>query len=436
VEGSLRGEGAAETEEGRKEEDERKEQGRNLAATVIQGVEKDFYLKESYDGGTPLSFRFNRQEYTLKMAKDPQGPLCLQADRPVAGLEPGSRIDVLFERYGTKFQFSVEAAKVRGNYIIAARKVEALRKGLKRSYVRVAPPAGLRAAFMFQEERYELEFPRLGSYEPVGQSPVSEDLQAVAADLSSWARNVADGLKVADFGKEQPRRLEERLVAGTGLILYMPSHGEGLARKDPAPEGRIMTERRFLQGLARLGYGEEAAEQTLNAFIKAKAGRGVYSEVWAPIRFQEYVLGYLCLWTKAQKGKPPLNYQAVETAARHARRLACAFQAGGRFEALRKPKEPFPGRILDISASGLRFSYPPSHPGLSLPPGVELGATLETPERSVRTVVRVERRLSAGRAEMGCRFMDMAAEDRSYLFEYLYGEPLSGEERPFLAGEV
>jgi hypothetical protein len=27
-----------------------------MATTVIQGIEKDFYLKESYDGRIPLSF--------------------------------------------------------------------------------------------------------------------------------------------------------------------------------------------------------------------------------------------------------------------------------------------------------------------------------------------------------------------------------------------
>ena len=114
-----------------------------MAETVIEGIEKDFYLKESYDGGTPLSFRHNRQGYVLKVASNPDGPLILQADRPVAGLKPGSRMELLFERQGTKIQFSVEAARVRGNYITAAREVEALRKGLKRSYARVAAPAGL-----------------------------------------------------------------------------------------------------------------------------------------------------------------------------------------------------------------------------------------------------------------------------------------------------
>ena len=408
-----------------------------MAATVIQGVEKDFYLKESYDSGIPLSFRFNREAYTLKVAHSPAGPLCLEADRPVAGLAPGSRMELLFERYGTKFQFSVEAARIRGNYIMAAREVAALRKDLKRSYARVAPPAEMSAAFGFREERYGLEFPRTGSWEtaPPGE-PGPGDLRALALELAGWAREVADGFRVADFGKEKPRRLEERLVAGTGLILHIPSHGEGLARQDPSPEGRIMTERRFLQGLARLGYGAGAANEMLDSFVRGKAELGIYSEVWAPIRFQEYALGYVCLWTKLRGGKPPLNYQAAERAAQYARLLARAFQEGGRFESRRRPKEACAARIVDISASGLRFAWPPSDPGPGLPAGMELDASLETPERSVRTAVRVARHAGAGTAEMGCRFVGLAEEDRSWLFEYLYGEPLSAEEKPFLAGEV
>jgi hypothetical protein len=408
-----------------------------MAATVIRGVEKDFYLQDSYDSGIPLSFRHGREEYTLKVVYSPKGPLCLEADRPVAGLAPGSRMDLLFERYGTKFQLSVEAAKIRGNYIVAAREVAALRKDLKRSYVRVAPPAGLRAAVEFREERYELEFPRTGSWElPSGEGRGTGGLRALVAEMTEWAREAGDGFRVADFGKAKPRRLEEWLVAGTGLILYMPSHGEGLAREDPSAEGRIMTERRFLQGLARLGYGAETANETLDSFVRGKAAQGIYSEVWAPIRFQEYVLGYVYLWTKLRGGRPPLKYQTVETAARYARLLARAFYEGGRFESARRTKEAVAARLVDISASGLRFSWPASGPGPGLPPGMELDVWLETPERSVRTAVRVARRTAAVNAEMGCRFVDLAEEDRSWLFEYLYGEPLSAEEKPFLAGEV
>ena len=68
-----------------------------MAATVIQRIEKDFYLNELFRRRIPLCFRFNRQEYTMMAAKDPNGRLCLQANRPVTGLRSVSRMDLLFD---------------------------------------------------------------------------------------------------------------------------------------------------------------------------------------------------------------------------------------------------------------------------------------------------------------------------------------------------
>ncbi|MDR0585553.1 MAG: PilZ domain-containing protein [Treponema sp.] len=409
-----------------------------MAKIVIQRIEKDFYLNELFDRRIPLRFRFNRQEYTLMVVNNWKGRLCLQANRPVTGLRPGGRLDLLFDFHGKKVQFTVKVESIRGNLITAAGEVDFLRRELERSFTRVAPPPDLRAALVFQEERYALGFPRINSYEPVRMSPVMadrgiKDMQAAVQGLYSWARGVADGRQAVVFSKVKPRRLEERLVAGTGLMLYIPSSMEGLSKKYPDPDGRVMTEQRFLNGLMRLGYKPAEAGGMLVSFIKSKIARGVYSELWAPIRFQEYVLGYVRLWT-VREGKPPLNYQAVETALEFTKGIACAFKEGGRLESLRAPNEPFEGRVIDISASGLLFSYPPSKPGLSLPPGLELGATLETPGRTVKTGLRIVRRVVSG--GMSGQFLALQAEDQHFLFEYLYGEPFAANKNPFLAGQV
>jgi hypothetical protein len=408
-----------------------------MAATVIQRIEKDFYLNELFRHRIPLCFRFNRQEYTMMAAKDPNGRLCLQSNRPVTGLRPGSRMDLLFDFLGQLFQFTVKAEAIRGKLIVASGEPDFLRKDLERSFVRVAPPEGLRVEFVFQEERYALDFPRIDSYEPVRLPPGmadrgSGDLKAVIQDLKSWAGGTTDGCKAVIFSTAKPRRLEELLVAKTGLTLYIPSLEEGLVNKEAGPEGRILTRERFLREFERLGY--EPAVELLHRIIKEKADRGVYSEVWSPVRFQEYVLGYVYLWTM-RRGKSPLDYQAVERTAEFTKAIAYAFKEGGRLETRRVRDETFEMRVLDISTSGLRFSYSPSKPGLILPPGVELGVTLETPGWRVRTQMRIVRRVP-GRMEMGGVFLSPATGDRRVLFEYLYGETFSAGKQPFLTGEV
>jgi hypothetical protein len=265
-----------------------------------------------------------------------------------------------------------------------------------------------------------------------------KDLRAPVKDLHAWAGGVADGHEVVVFGKGKVRRLEERLVAETGLTLFIPQAGEGLPEKDPSPEGRLITGNRFLRGLERLGIEPGAVVKMRESFIKGKERQGISSEVWAPVLFQEYVMGCVHLWT-VRDGSPPLDKKAAETVVQFTRMIAYALKEGGHFESRRMKDEAFEGKLINISVSGLLFECPPEYPGAAPGPGAELGVALETPGRNIQAGARVMRRVlsrSYSAIDLGCRFLNMAAEDERFLFEYLYRKPFSARGEGFLAGGV
>jgi c-di-GMP-binding flagellar brake protein YcgR len=110
----------------------------------------------------------------------------------------------------------------------------------------------------------------------------------------------------------------------------------------------------------------------------------------------------------------------------------------GYFEHGRMQNEPFEGRVLDISASGLLFAYPLGTTLLStLLVDADLTVTIEAPGRVLNISARIVRKFKDKSASyFGCRFMNLPPEDMRFLFEHLYGRKIEDRDSAFLSGQV
>ena len=109
----------------------------------------------------------------------------------------------------------------------------------------------------------------------------------------------------------------------------------------------------------------------------------------------------------------------------------------GYFESGKLKNEPFEGKIIDISASGLLFTYPNSSLANTLMPDNELAVHLRTPRRTVNTKAKIVRRYRDSiQGYFGCRFQDIEPEDLRFLFEYIYARPFTDTDAAFLSGQV
>ncbi|MDR3160859.1 MAG: PilZ domain-containing protein [Spirochaetaceae bacterium] len=411
-------------------------------ATSIKRIEKDFLLKTLFDEKTPVTYLFNREEYTLTMVKPPDRVLYFKPDRHIERLEPKQKMDLMFIYWGQMIKFSIEIVNIKEEIIIADTP-EFLFKNLDRSFARVPLPGNLKVSFVFQGERYALGYPVVPTYESVEllesmKSFDPNDLRGLLQKLALWIKGIADGHRMFIFKGVKPRKLEEQIISETGKILYIPSIQTGLPPVDPYPQGKIITGEFFLNYMENKGFNPRITEETLDKLLKSKTQEGICSEIWVPIIFQQYVIGYIQVWT-TKDGSPPLDYKAIETIYQFTKIIAFSLKTQGYFESRRIKNEPFEGKIIDISASGLLVAYPYSALASALRTDCELTVKLETPDRAVNTNARIIRRFtlpSDSYVYIGCRFLDMDPEDIRFIFEFIYGKPFSGTEATFLAGQV
>ncbi|MDR2072524.1 MAG: PilZ domain-containing protein [Spirochaetaceae bacterium] len=409
-------------------------------ATPIKRIEKDFLLKVLYDEQIPVMYLNGRTEYILYMEKPAKSEVYFRADRPIAGLKPRKKLDLLFDYKSQVIIFSIEVSAVKDEHVIA-QAPEYLYKNLDRSYSRVSSPEELKVQFTFQGDRFALPYPKVQEYESgeIGDwmSKVDpKNLQGIIDQMAAWIRGYASGYKMVIFKDIKPQTIEERIVAETGKALYLPSTLAHLPQSDPNPKKRLITEEMFRRYLESTGVDPLYLDDAVNRFIKQKFDGGFFSDAWVPILFQEYVIGYVHVWIN-KEGKLPFDYNVIEILYQFAKVLAFSLKINGYFDKGRIKNEPFEGKIADISASGLLFTYP--HSGLSsaLLPDSELAVRLFAPKRTIKAIAKIVRRYKDNAlGYFGCRFLNMAPEDMRFLFEYLYGKPFTDSSGSFVSGQV
>jgi len=356
-------------------------------------------------------------------------------------LKNNSKLPLLFNYRGQVIDFSVEILAQKDE-LIFCKTPDILYKNLDRNYLRVDTPSDMRILFTFRGDRYNLAFPKITEYENVliddlNRNLDPRNLSGLIRQITGLLGNFADGYKIINFKDRKPETIEERIVSETGKTLFIPSTAGFLPKTDPYPKKRIITEDLFKRYLETTGVGISFLDENCARFLRNKHSDGIYSDAWVPILFHEYVVGYIHIWVDKQ-GRLPFDFSVLDNVYQYAKVLAFALKENGYFEHGKVENEPFAGRVLDISASGLLFACPLGASLLTtLLIDAELTVIIETQKRNINVIAKIVRRFkdkSAG--YFGCRFLNMQPEDTRFLFEHLYGRQIDASDTAFLSGQV
>ena len=409
-------------------------------ATPVKRIEKEFHLKVLYDEQIPVMYLVSRTQYILMVEKPTKGQMFFKADRPIKGLKPGKKIDLMFDYRGQVIIFTALIISVNDEYI-TAEEPEYLFKNLDRSFSRVAIPTDLQVQFTFMGDRYSLSYPKVTEFEKLEASDFMKsydpsNLSGLIEQMSVWIKSYASDYKLILFKNSKPTTHEGRLLSETGKSFYIPSTLGPLPAEDPYPKKRLITEDIFKRYLESCGINPKFLDDACARFIEKKHEKGIYSDLWVPVLFQEYVVGYIHIWID-KEGMPPLNYSMIDTVHQFSKILAYSLKINGYFESGKVKNEPFEGKIIDISASGFLFAYPLSALSSKLLLDSELSVQLKAERRAVNTNAKIVRSYKDNtQGYFGCRFVNIEPEDLRFLFEYIYGKHFTDKDAAFLTGQV
>lgn len=329
-----------------------------------------------------------------------------------------------FDYHGTTYAFDTTVRETNLKHMKIDPPAKLLRS-LQREYVRIRKPKNIQVQFYLANEEIRLNYPVCPEYISVDDiQPTSYFSGKKITDMiAAFKEKVADKCKsntILMFRNKKPETFEEELISKTGKVLFIPSTSSCLPKNDPYPEGRIITE--------QIEESFESADffiagSQFEKMLKEKKSRNITSEIWCPIVYYQYVVGYIYL---VNSGTESFDVSMVDFIWDFSRALAFELKRSGYFAGEIQTGSPIHHKaaILDMSPGGMLISLPESEIRTPIREGSIFAVDISLNKNEVHCSAKVARRFEEnGAVSYGTTFINLSPENLINLFEFLYRRP-------------
>ena len=155
---------------------------------------------------------------------------------------------------------------------------------------------------------------------------------------------------------KMPRAWEERTVVRMGKCLWIPSTAEDFPARDPFPDERVITKGELIKLEEEAGAQPYVITSKLGNILYEKTKKDIVSELWAPVLYNEYVVGYIQVWNTADR-RERISKETLDFVHQFAKVLCYSLVTNGYFKVESSTARRYEAPIIDMSASGLLFAH-------------------------------------------------------------------------------
>jgi c-di-GMP-binding flagellar brake protein YcgR len=398
-------------------------------AKEIKRIEKEFILKSLADNESTVEVHHDTARSAMRLTSLNAEGLTLAGSIDFLGsARKGTEMSVYFRFRGQPMTFTTNLVK-REEERITLEMPAAIFRDLSRNYERIVAPEGVSVSIVIEGQEVQLNYPDSDTYEPVEEPTLDSGFDAtkiseLLAAFRDRSRRFATEDKIVMFRERKPETTEERVIAKSGKILVLPFHPNLGEIRNSFIRDRILTQDDVVAQL--VGASDKPvfeALQTITDTIESLNRRNVRHELYCPVLYQRYVVGYLYLM-KAGADAGTFDPSAFEFVIQFARVFSYSLKANGYFKA-EPVRQRLPAQLLNISGSGVLFSYPPEGPEVPLYATVDMQLHLDQNTLPVRGRVMRKYR-DAETTYMGVQFSGLSEKAQRVLFHRLYGPGYDG----------
>ncbi|MBU0928927.1 MAG: PilZ domain-containing protein [Spirochaetes bacterium] len=328
---------------------------------LVTFIEKEFILNQVKKNASRIVVFGSGKSIDGTLKSFDKETLILSATAKAAdSFKPWDPVSVFLSYQSQRVTFPGKVKKICGGELVIGLP-ENLIKAPQRKAVRVPPPKDLKLEFLLQNERIRIDCPESGEYSELQMPALSVgfDTGTIHSLLESFREKTStmyskSGIVMFNKGRK-PETVEERLISDIGRTLLVPSTHSPLPSADPYPEGRIIT-----QAMAEAFEGPSVFLEgsALERSRAEKTASGVVSELYCPILYYQYVVGYIYLMNDETR-KTCLDYRAVDFSWEFSRILAYSLKANNYFRLDEEyAPNPYKPQVVDLSAGGCLLLMP------------------------------------------------------------------------------
>jgi len=401
--------------------------------TEVGRIEKEFVFKSLVDDKVPCDLHGSRREFACRFSG-------ISADRlemaplegKLDGISVGEEIRVFFYLKNNYHTFASRVTEISADRV-TVQQPPGVYKNLQRKYERIKPPGSVDVSFSLQGSKVELNFPksdRFSAVEPPEKDVTFDEtrINDVVKAFRVKMQTLTTDNKIIMLRDRVPRLWEEKTIIRLGKSLWIPSTSEDFPTRDPFPDERVITKSELIALEEEAGSAPYVITSKLGNIIYEKTKKDIVSELWCPVLYNEYVVGYIHAWNTGAR-RERISRDTIEYVQQFAKVMCYSLVTNGYFKVENSTERRYEAPIIDLSASGLLFAHTSADLAKELLVHSDLELTLQldgsegAPSRTIRVGGRIMRKFrDAENAYFGVLFMRIEPDDFGSLFRYLYGK--------------
>jgi hypothetical protein len=396
--------------------------------TEVGRIEKEFVFKTLVDDAVPCDLHGSRKEARCRFAGVGDQTLELApVEGKLEGFEPGEEVRIFFYLKNNYHTFASRISAVTPDSVTIDHP-PGVYKNLQRKFERVKLGGTMDVSFSLHGTKVELNFPKSDRYSPVEppEESVTFDpkrIQQVVKTFRIRMETLATDNKIVMLRDKMPRVWEEKVIVRLGKSLWIPSTTEDFPARDPFPDERVVTKGELIKLEEEAGAQPYVVTSRLGNILYEKTKKDIISELWCPVLYNEYVVGYVRVWNTAAR-RERISRDTMEYVQEFAKVLCYSLVTNGYFKVEKSGERRYEAPIIDMSASGLLFAHTSTDLVRDLLVHTDLELTVRFEDRTMTIGARIMRKFKdAENTYFGVLFLRIEQEDFQYLFQYLYGKP-------------
>lgn len=404
-------------------------------STPVGRIVREYIFRDLSEHKTALTIHGHHTEFEGIILEISRETLLIEIiNKDDITLKKGDNLRIFFyfnNKYHTfeELIIDIDASK------ITVTNSENLHRDPSRKFQRINPSENSTISFSLAPSE-KLYFPKLNceSKKPVLMIPTafletSSKPKDLIHDFQKETFQTISNFKITMLNNKNVSTIQEKLLANTGKILWLPSVDQEFPLFDPFPEDRIIIQ-------PDLKTVNQTKDQTVivNKLYNDAKDRKIISELFCPILYQDYLAGYIQLSTSSQKNEQ-LTEKTVNYTHEFSQVFSSALENEGYFDNPQKEKKLHEAKIVNYSASGILFNYE----GKSISEAVQNSQTLTIFLTVDNTSIRIRARIVRQQNHhpnnlVGVEFLSMTPESFIFLYKHLYGKSYSHKEQGVLEG--
>ena len=395
--------------------------------TEVGRIEKEFVFKSLVDDQVPCDLHASRMEFPCRFSGIAENRLEMTPlEGKLEGLATGDEVRVFFYLKNNYHTFATRVLEVDPDRVVV-QQPPGVYKNLQRKYERVRLQGSIDVSFSLHGTKVELNFPKSDRFSPV--EPPEKDvtfdprrIQEVVRTFRAKMETLTTDNKIVMLRDRMPRSWEEKTIVRLGKSLWIPSTAEDFPSRDPFPDERVITKSELIALEEEAGSAAYVVTSKLGNLLYEKTKKEIVSELWCPVLYNEYVVGYVHVWNTAAR-RERISRDLIEFVQQFAKVLCYSLVTNGYFKVENSTERRYEAPIIDLSASGLLFAHTSAELVKELLVHTDLDLTIRLDTRTMPVGGRIMRKFrDAESTYFGVLFLKLEQEDFQFLFHFLYGK--------------